>query len=139
MSTAVATAAPARRLPGLLLLRRALEIDAAASMTSGVALMAAASAISDALGLSATFLGAMGAAFLAYGLAVLYVATRPAIPRRAAWTIVALNALSFVDFLATMELDLFSPTAWGTAFFAANAAFVAVISGAQFLGLRRSR
>ena len=65
------------------LLRFALTLDGVATGANGVLYLAGAPLLDGWLGIPTGLLVAVGAALIAYGALVLYLATRPAMPRTA--------------------------------------------------------
>ena len=121
------------------LLRLALRLDALASGALAVLALAAAPLLDDLLGAPIAVLLPVGAMLVVWAAALWFAASRPDIGGRAAWAVVALNLLWVAASLLAVAADWFSLTALGTAFFLAQAAAVALLADAQFLGLRRIR
>jgi hypothetical protein len=135
--TANATARPARTADAPLL-RLALKFDALAAGGLGLALVALGAVLDSTLGLPTSLLLPVGAFLLGWAGVVLYVGTRPAINRTAAWTIVALNALWLLDSVLVLVAGWYDVTGMGIAFVIAQALAVAVLTELQFTGLKRS-
>ncbi|HSI59714.1 MAG TPA: hypothetical protein VLA16_19290, partial [Ideonella sp.] len=72
-------------------LRRVLTADAALSGASAVLMLAGSGSLSSLTGLPTTLLAVAGAALLPYVAWLLWLARRPAVPRGAVWSVVALN------------------------------------------------
>ncbi|WP_372426238.1 hypothetical protein [Salinarimonas chemoclinalis] len=120
-------------------LRRALLVDVAASGALGIALTIAAGALADPLGLPEILLRIVGVVCLGWAGVLRLAATRPRLPRFAAWGIVEGNALWVAASLVLLASGLVAPTALGLAFVLAQAALVAGFTVAQALALRGPR
>lgn len=97
------------------LLRFALRLDGVVSTCTAVVLTPLAAVLRSALGIpTATLLG-VGLFALVYGVAVLYVASRPTLTRRAGFVVAGLNALMTVECVVTLATGEFSLTALGVA------------------------
>lgn len=138
-STATSTPSITRRIAGMSPLRLAYEFDGIATLASGVLLVALSGIIDSALGLSTAVLLATGGFFIVYAIAVLAIATRPEIPRRAAAGVAVLNAIYAVDSVITVEAGWLEPTTLGTVGILAIAAFTAIMAAIQTYTLRTSR
>jgi hypothetical protein len=119
------------------LLRSALLLDAGVTGLNGIAYLAGAGVLDRALGLDAGLLYGAGAFLLAYGVAVGVLGTRARIPRTAAWTVVAVNAVWALDSLAAAALGWGSPTPVGTGWIVAQAVVVGGFAALQAVALRR--
>ena len=120
------------------LLRRALLVDAVATAGMG-ALLAAAPALLDGwLGLPGTLLRGAGLALLPFAALLAWVARRPRIPARLAWTLVILNVLWAIDSVVLPLTGWIDPTALGTAFVIAQGLVVAAFAWIEWTGLRRA-
>jgi hypothetical protein len=119
-------------------LRRVLVVDAVSSAGMGVALLLAAGYVDEFLGLPAAFLERAGLSLLPFAAFVLYVVTRPALPRAQVWVVVVLNLMWTVDSLLIFVTGWLTPTALGTAFIVVQAVFVGVLAELEYFGLRRS-
>jgi hypothetical protein len=80
---------------------------------------------------------AAGLILVPYVIVVAFVGTRERIPRRAAWTVVAANALWVGASVLLLMGPWLAPTALGLAFVLAQAAAVALFAELQVMGLRR--
>lgn len=119
------------------LLRRALQADAVVSGLSGIACFADAGWLTAQLGITSAAVYALGAIMLGYAAALGVVSRRDPVDRRAGIAAVVLNAdwvIASVAILATGWLPLTSAGWWLVAI---QAAVVAVLAEAQFVGLRR--
>jgi hypothetical protein len=58
--------------------------------------------------------------------------------RAGVWVVIVCNALWVIDSLAVLLLGATRPTAAGTAFVLAQAAFVGLLAELQFMALRRA-
>lgn len=120
------------------LLRWALILDAVASGAMGLLLLAAAGVLAAYLGLPGALLQAAGAILLPWTVLVAFLATRDRLRPPLLWTVVALNALWVAASLLLLVSGWVAPTALGLVFVLAQAAAVAVLTEAQFVGLRRA-
>ncbi len=131
MSASYANAVPTQRSG---LLRPALVADAVVSAANGVAYLAAAGPIGDALGLSSGLLRGVGAFFLVWAVCVALVARTP---RRGAVTaVIVLNAVWVVDSLVVAAAGWGDPTTAGTVWIVLQALAVAGLAAAQAVGRR---
>ena len=120
-----------------MLLRRALQLDAAASGATALLVIAAAGLLEGLLGLPTALLRGAGLVLVPYVAFVIYAGTREAIPRPAVWTIITANALwAFASVLLLLS-GLVAPTLLGYAFVIGQAAVVALLGELQYIGLRR--
>ena len=119
-------------------LRRVLIADAGASAATGMAMIAAAGFVDQALGLPATLLRSAGIALLPFAALVGVVATRAELPRAAVWAIIAANAVWVIDSVALLLSGWMAPTALGIAVVLGQAAAVAVFAELEYMGLRRT-
>jgi hypothetical protein len=120
------------------LLRLALRLDAVATGAVGLLGALAAPVLERLLGVPATVQVPLGLALLLYAAAVWLAAARSAVHRRAAGTIVGLNALWVVASVAAVATGLLPLTPLGVAFVVAQAGAVAVFAELQLIGLRRA-
>ena len=119
------------------LLRFALTLDGVATGANGILYLAGAPLLDGWLGLPTGMLVAVGAALIVYAALVLYLATRPAMPRTAVVAVIAANTLWVVDSFLALALDWFTPTAAGQILIAVQAVLVAGLAALQYVGLRR--
>ncbi len=116
-------------------LRRVLCVDAATGAATGALMAFDAAPLATLLGLPAALLFWAGMSLFPSAAFMLWVATRPRIPRAGAWLVVCGNALwvagSALLLLATV------PTGAGYAFVVAQAAVVALLAELEYAGLRR--
>ncbi|MDX1687808.1 MAG: hypothetical protein R3248_07475 [Candidatus Promineifilaceae bacterium] len=120
------------------LLRRALVANALFSGASGTVLALGARPVASFLGVDAVlFLAVTGVLLILYAADLLYVATRPAINRTAAWMAVVLDLL-WVAGSALILLGGWLPLTTGGQWAAAIVAeLVFLFALFQYLGLRR--
>jgi hypothetical protein len=119
------------------LLRRSLLVDGIVSGTTGVLLAVAAGPVADQLGLPELLLRLSGVSFLPYAAALFYLATRPTVPRGAAWAVIGLNLLWAVASIALLLTGWVDPTTLGVVFTIGQALIVAGFADVQYLALRR--
>lgn len=115
-------------------LRRVLWADAASCLASGALQLAALDALPHLLGLPQPLLLETGFFLVAYALLAAWVASRPVTSRR--W--VALFAAGNLAWAigCGVVIALLSPTGFGVAWVAAQAATVLVLADLQWMGLR---
>lgn len=118
-------------------LRYVLIADAIASGATGLLMIAGASFLSALLALPGGFLFEAGLILVPYVLLVAIVASRPVIPEKPVWFIIACNALWALGSLALLMSGLVAPNALGYAFVIAQAAAVALLGELQYVALRR--
>jgi hypothetical protein len=119
------------------LLRLALRTDALASGVLGLISLAAAPALDPLLGLPAGLLWPVGGALLVWAAALGLAASRPAIGRSIARSVIALNVLWVAASAAAVVAGWLPLTALGTAVVVAQAVAVAALADLQLVGLRR--
>ena len=122
--------------PGLL--RRVLLADGVIVAGSGMLLALAAGPLGDLFDLPVLLLRLAGIGLLPYSAAVLFVATRAAIPRRGAWAISVLNLIWAGASLLLLAIDWVDPSSLGIIFIVAQALIVLAFADLEYLGLRRS-
>jgi hypothetical protein len=112
-------------------LRRALMLDAVASGATGLLMIAGAGLAEGLLGLPAALLRGAGLILMPYVAFVIYAATRAAIPRPAAWAVIAANALWTGASALLLMSGWVAPTALGYAFVIGQAAVVGLLGELQ--------
>lgn len=120
-------------------LRRALVLDAFATGAMGLGLVAAAGRLSPLVGISEPLLRGAGIVLLPFTAALIYLYNQPRLSRRAAWVIVAANALWAVDSVLVLAARWIDPNALGVAFVLVQAAAVAALAWLEYRGLRLMR
>lgn len=120
-------------------LKAVLGVDAAVSMLSGAALALDAEMLAGPLGLSSLLMRPVGIFLVGYGALLAWLATRPALPRKAVWALVALNLIWAVDSIAPLVLGWVAPTGLGVGVIVGQAIGVVVVGDLYWLALRRSR
>ncbi len=133
-AAAVPVAGAARRD----LLRLALRLDAGVTAANGAAYLVAAGALAELLGLPEALLRGAGAFLLAFAVLVGLTAARPAVPRRAAGAVVAVNAVWALGSVAAAVAGWGTPTTAGTVWIVLQAVTVAGFAELQVAGLRRA-
>lgn len=119
-------------------LRRALLIDAAATVAMGALLAVGAGSLEALLGLPVGLMRWAGLFLVPFAAVLAFTATRPRVSERAGWALIVCNALWAVDSFALLATGWVSPTALGTAFVAAQGAAVAAFAWLEYAGLRRA-
>jgi hypothetical protein len=125
--------------PGDRLLRRSLQLDAAASGALGVLLAAGGAVLDDPLGIPAGVLVPVGAFLLVYAASLWLLGSRPRLSRPAVGVVVASNLLWVVASVVAAIAGWQSPTTAGTVFVLLQAAAVVALTELQLTGLRRAR
>jgi hypothetical protein len=120
-------------------LRRVLFADAIASFGSAALMIAASGPLAGLTGLPPALLFEAGVVLVPFVLLVLWVATRPEIPRVGVKAIVAINVVWVIGSVAVLAGVSGAPTAIGYAFVAVQALAVGVLAELQVVGLKRSR
>jgi hypothetical protein len=118
------------------LLVRWIRLDALVSGASGLLATVGALALDGVLGVSAGFLVALGIFLLGYAGWLLLLARR-GVPAPGAKAVIAGNALWVAASVAAVLADWLTLTTAGTVVALAQAAAVALIAEAQWVGLRR--
>ncbi|HEY8368197.1 MAG TPA: hypothetical protein VIM86_02675 [Thermodesulfobacteriota bacterium] len=126
-----------RAIPSVLL-RRSLILDAVVSGVTGLLLVAGATRLAGLLGLPEALLRWAGASLLPFAAFLACLGTRALTPRPAVRAVVAYNALWAIDSVLILALGWVTPTPLGIAVVAVQAAAVAALAGAQYVGMRGS-
>ena len=119
-------------------LRRALTADAVLTGIAALALLAGASALEDLLGLPAVLLRGAGLSLVPFTAVLIYLLRREAVPRGAAWFIIACNALWAIDSILLLFTPWVDPTLPGQVFVVLQAIVVAAFAEVQAMALRRT-
>jgi hypothetical protein len=104
----------------------------------GLLLAFGADALAAALGFPAGFLRGAGLLLLPCAALLALLASRPTLPRLAVLAVVGVNLVWVVDSLAILLMGWFQPTGLGIAFVLAQGAAVALVTGLEAIGLKRS-
>jgi hypothetical protein len=135
-STSVSTRFSTLVRPGAFL-RRVLLADAATSAAVGACMAGAAGPLQRLTGLPASVLVGAGLALFPYAAYLLWLATRPAVPRAAVWAPIVLNVLWAIDCAVLAFAAGIAPSTLGLAFLAVQAGTVLVFAELEVVGLRR--
>ena len=119
-------------------LRRALVADALVSAAVGAVMALGADALQGPLGVASALLMSAGLAFFPYAAYLLWLATRPAVPRPAVWVPIVLNVLWAVECVVFAVNANPPPTLLGEGFIALQVVAVLVFARLEFIGLRRA-
>ena len=119
-------------------LRRALLADALVSAAVGAVMALGANALQSLLNIPSALLMPAGLALFPYAAYLLWLATRPAVPRAAVWVPIVLNVLWAVECVLLAVNASPSPTLLGEAFIASQVIAVLVFAGLEVIGLRRA-
>jgi hypothetical protein len=117
-------------------LRRVLIADAALTGATAVLLVAAATSLEGLLGLPAALLRGAGLSLVPFTALLLHLLRKDALPRGAAWFVIACNALWAVDSIILLMTGWVDPTLVGQVFVVAQALVVGALAEAQYVGLR---
>ena len=120
-------------------LRTVIALDAAACGAMGVAFTFGAGGLAGPLGLSPALMQPVGLFLVGYAALLVWLASRPALPRPVVWSLVAFNGLWAVESFALLALGWARPTALGIGLVAGQALAVLVVAELQYLTLRRAR
>ena len=123
----------------MIFLRRVLLLDAATCLGAGLLMLLGAGLLAGLLGLPETLLRFAGLGLLPFAGLLLYLATRPDIPRGGVWLVVALNLVWVLDSILLLLAGGYAVTTLGYAFVLVQAAAVAVLAELEVIGLRRAR
>lgn len=118
-------------------LRYVLIADALASGAMGVLMIAAAGFLSGLLAIPGGLLFEAGLILVPYVLLVAIVASRPIIPARPVWFVIACNAVWVAGSVILLVSGVVAPNALGYAFVILQAAAVALLGELQYVALRR--
>ncbi len=124
--------------PGVFL-RNVLKIDALLSTATLVGMTLGAGTLAAATGLPQGLLVAVGIGLIPWVAFLLWVATRPAIPRAAVWAVIVLNGVWALDCAALAFGVGFELTAVGVGIAGFNALGTLLLADLQYVGLRRSQ
>lgn len=119
-------------------LRRALVADALVSAAVGAVMALGANALQGVLNISSELLMPAGLAMFPYAAYLLWLATRPAVPRAAVWVPIVLNVLWALECVLFAVNATPPPTLLGEAFIAMQVIAVLVFAELEFIGLRRA-
>lgn len=118
-------------------LRHVLIADAIASGATGALMILGAGFLSGLLAIPGGLVFEAGLILVPYVLLVAIVASRPVIPVKLVWFIIACNALWVLGSVFLLVSGLIAPNALGYAFVILQAAVVAVFGELQYVALRR--
>ncbi len=122
------------------LLRIVLEVDSVISGIAGLGFLVFSSSIAAFLGVSpdaAGIIAAVGAGFLAWAAALMYIATRSQVNRGAVWAVIAGNAIWVLGSLLILIADPFTFSTEGRWATLIIADVVLLFGIGQYIGLRR--
>jgi hypothetical protein len=119
-------------------LRRALVADALVSAVVGAVMALGANALQGLLNIPSALLMPAGLALFPYAAYLMWLATRPAVPRAAVWVPIVLNVLWAAECVLFAVNANPPPTLLGEAFIASQVIAVLVFAGFEFIGLRRA-
>ena len=117
-------------------LRFALRLDAVCSGLMGIVGLAIAPKIAELSGTTAGFEYTVGALFVAYGVAVLVLSSRPSV-RQTGVVVVIGNLVYSVATVVAVLAGVFPLTTAGVVGFLGSGVFTLVMADLQYLGLRR--
>lgn len=118
-------------------LRTVLKLDAVVSGLNGVGYLVAAGPLATLFGTSTSLLLGLGVFLVLWAAALVIIATRSRMSRRAVWAVVVVNALWVVDTVVLVAAGALSTIGIGWA--AVQAIVVAGFVVLAVLGLRRAQ
>jgi hypothetical protein len=124
-------------LPSPAFLRATLLLDAVASGTTALLVLAAAGILADLLAIPAALLRGAGLVLVPYVVFVAYLGIREHAPRAAVWAVIVMNALWAAASLLLLVSGWIAPNVLGHAFVIAQALVVALFGELQYVALRR--
>ena len=119
-------------------LRRVLVVDAIGSAATAALLVLDAELLQRWLGMPSGLLMATGLALLPYVAYLLWLATRPAVPRAAVWVPIVLNLVWAADCALAMSVGGARPMPLGEAFIAVQVGVALLFAALEFIGLRKA-
>ncbi|MBL6454839.1 hypothetical protein JMJ55_05855 [Belnapia sp. T6] len=119
-------------------LRRALLLDAASCLLLGLLLAVGAAPLGWWFHLPLALLRESGFFLLAFAALLLWLATRPALPRWAVLGVVAGNALWAIDSVLLLLPGWIAPNMLGGCFILIQAIATGLIAELEYVGLKRS-
>jgi hypothetical protein len=119
-------------------LKRILFVDAAATGSLGLSLLAAAEWLSGLFGIQAGLLQLAGAVLVPFAALLTWAALQHAPSRRLLLALIVGNALWVIDSVLLLFTPWVSPNSLGLAFVLGQAFAVAVLTGGEFVGARRA-
>lgn len=117
------------------LLKYALLTDATASFFSAILLTVAAGPMANLFNLPEPLLFYAGISFFPFAAFVAWTATRPEIPRGAAWAVVVLNVVYVAECIVAVEAGFLKANTMGSVFVIGQALAVAGLAFAEWRGL----
>jgi hypothetical protein len=120
-------------------LKAVLAVDAVLSGLSGAVLALDADMLAGPFGLSPDLMRPVGVFLVGYGALLGWLATRPALPRKAVWGLIALNLVWALESVMLLALKWAEPTGLGFGVVVAQAIGVVVVADLYYLVLRRAR
>jgi hypothetical protein len=120
------------------LLRHTLVADAVISGATGLLMLLGASLLESLLGVPAALLRYAGVSLLPFAVLLLFLATRPGLPRKAVVAVIAANLAWVVASVLLLVSGEIAPTTIGVGFVVFQAVAVAAFADLQYVGLRRS-
>lgn len=120
-----------------LFLRRALMLDAIATLATGILLVAGTGLLQALLNLPASIMTYAGAFCVAWAGFVGILGTRAKLPAAAVWTVIVGNAAWTLGSLVLLVSGYVSPSLAGYAFVIAQAVIVGIFSDLQYIGMTK--
>ena len=120
------------------LLRFAMRADAVISGLAGIAAIPLAGWLTETSGTTKAFEYSMGAFFIVFGVAVLWLAAQPSVRRAGMWVAIG-NLLFTVASVVLVLSDLMPLTTTGVVLTLGTGAYTAVIGELQYQGWRRAK
>ncbi len=120
-------------------LRTVIALDAAACGVMGAAFAFDAGWLAGPLGLAPALMQPVGLFLIPYAALLAWLATRPALPRAAVWTLVGFNIVWAIESFALLALGWAQPTTLGLAVVVVQAIAALIVADLQYLEVRKSR
>jgi len=120
-------------------LRTVIALDAAACGIAGAALAFDAGFLAGPLGLSVALMQPVGLFLVGYAALLVFLTTRPALPRAVVWTLVAFNIAWAIESIALFALGWAQPTTLGVVAIVIQAVAAVVVGDLQYIALRKAR
>lgn len=120
-----------------LFLRRALYLDAGASILTGLLLLFGAGFLAELLGLPVMLLRIAGLSLFPFVAFVAWTARQGRPAARAVWSVIGMNTVWVVASVGLLFSSRVDPTLLGNCFVIVQAAAVVLFTELQFIGLRK--
>ena len=119
-------------------LRGVLLADAITCIATGLLLTLGSSSFQQSFGLQAKLLQYAGISLFPFAAFVFYLATKQIASAPLVWAVILLNGLWTIDSILLLLSGWVEPTAIGSEFILFQAVGVAILTGLEYIGLRKS-